>query len=934
MNLGPGTRLGPYELTGPLGQGGMGEVYKATDTRLNRTVAIKILPPRISDDGEFKARFEREAQTIAGMNHPNICTLHDVGREAPLASGGSSAGATPIDFLVLEYLEGETLAQRVARGAMPLAEALTAGIAIANALVRAHQAGITHRDLKPANVILTKNGPKLLDFGLAKWTADSDQSLAAMPTRADVTAKGTMLGTLQYMAPEQIEGREADARTDIFAFGALLYEMVTGKRAFEGKSQASLISSIMSREPRPMSLLTPMSPPALEHVVERCLAKEPDERWQSAHSLVVQLQWIAYGDSRGVVDAAVTPAELRRRRLAVFALGLAALVVVILAVPAFLFYQGAPPGAPFSYRMPVRSVTDFAVAPDGHAIVFVGQASPDDQPTLFVRPIGSLTAVALAGTAGAAQPFWSPDNQQVAFVSNNSLKKIKVSGGPVGTLATVPADFAGGTWNRDNVILFGSDKGLYRVSAEGGVPESLGAVDKASSGQLWPCFLPDGKRYVYVARADKNSQLYSGELGSAERKPIVPMATKVTVSSIGAGGAAYLIYQKDSAVFAHAFDTGTLSVKGEPVRLASNVGTINDRPQFDVSPAGVLVYFDGRGGGGGRGPGQENPNGQFGWVNLTGQVIRPVGEPGPWGDIDLSPDGKNVAMTRVDGSGDIWILDWQRGDTGVPTRLTLDPAYDKNPVWTHDGTKVAFTTDRNGNADIFIRNANGVGQDEPLLATPGYESIEAWSRTGSHFAYLAGKEEQPNIWAMPLTGDKKPFPVVVGPFSANEPQFSSDAKWIAYTSNESTEYEVYVMSFPDLKDRKKVSVGGGGQPRWSPDDKILYYRAPNNRAMAVTVTTRPSLAVSSPRQIFSYVFQPGYSNAPFRHQWALAPDGNSFLARAPSSGARAGNVPQAPTTFTSGEGSPASTGRQMISPNRGLTILLNWPALLQGGERK
>src|SRR5262245_8206192 len=440
MNLGPGTRLGPYELTCTLGQGGMGEVYKATDTRLNRTVAIKVLPPRVSDDLDLKARFEREAQTIAGLNHPNICTLHDVGRDVPKPAGSSGSGVpvsgTPIEFLVLEYLEGETVKDRIARGPMPLTEALTAGIAIANALVRAHQAGIVHRDLKPANVMLTKNGPKLLDFGLAKWTADNEHTLAAMPTRADVTAKGTMLGTLQYMAPEQIEGREADSRTDIFAFGALLYEMVAGKRAFEGKSQATLIAAIMSHDPRPLSLLSPMSPPALEHVAERCLAKNPDDRWQSAHSLVVQLQWIAFGDSRGIAEAPVTAMDLRKRRLIVFGLALATMLVGALAVPAFLYYQGPPPAEPFSYRVPIRSMSDFAIGPDGRGVVFVAQAMAEDPPRLYFRPIGGLTAVALAGTEDASQPFWSPDNVQVAFVSGGSLRKIKAAGGPVQTLAS------------------------------------------------------------------------------------------------------------------------------------------------------------------------------------------------------------------------------------------------------------------------------------------------------------------------------------------------------------------------------------------------------------------------------------------------------------------------------------------------------------------
>jgi Tol biopolymer transport system component len=925
-----GTRLGPYEIVGAIGAGGMGEVYKATDTRLNRTVAVKILPDHVSERDEMKARFDREAQTIAGLNHPNICTLHDVGEGAAQAPDGSAAPAS-ISYLVMEYLEGETLADRLARGALPLAEALTIGIAIADALDKAHRQNVVHRDLKPANVMLTKGGPKLLDFGLAKWTTGNDDAIAALPTRADVTAKGTMLGTLQYMAPEQIEGKAADARTDIFAFGAMLYEMITGRKAFEGRSQATLISAIMSRQPKPMSVLVPVSPPALEHVVERCLAKEPDERWQSAHSLIVQLRWIAYGDSRSGAVAPVAPEDLARRRRAVLLLGLASLVAAMLAVPAFWHWQGPPPGEPFTYRVPVRGLEDLAVAPDGRGFVFVSQSATGGAASLYYRATGALTAVRIDGTSDARQPFFSPDSRDVAFVAGGALKRVPAAGGPVQVLGQV-GEFKGGAWNENGTILYGSSKGLFRISAEGGQPQPVTTVEAPATGHFWPRFLPGGVQYVFQIWSDNASDraLYAGKLDSPDRSRLIAVDSNVAYSP------GYLLYHRDDAVYAHPFDSDTAALTGEPSRVVGGLAFdgSDGRGSFDVSQTGVLIYFAAGRAGGARGRG-ENPNGQFGWVDRTGQIVQSVGEGGPWGDIDLSPDGTMVALTRMDGTGDIWILDWQRGAQGVPTRLTLDPANDINPVWSHDGRRVAFTSYRKGSADVYVKNANGVGDEEPLVASDKYESVEAWSRDGSHLAYLFGSEEQPDIWALPLAGDGKPFPVVVGPFAKNEPQFSHDGRWLAYVTNESGAYEVYVMSFPDGKQREKASVDGGGQPRWSPGGNELFYRAPNGQAMVVEIATRPELRVGSPRVMFTLGFQPAYSNSPIRHQWAVSPDGQRFLARAPNVAGRGrAGLGSAPSTFSpAGAGGTGVPVAPVLPPNFGLTIVLDWPQGLRGERR-
>ena len=919
MSLAQGTKLGPYEIVAPLGAGGMGEVYKATDTRLNRTVAIKILPSHVTVDEDMKARFDREAQTIASLNHPNICTLHDVGRQTE--DGGH-------DYIVLEYLEGQTLADRIARGPMPLSEALTVGIAIADALDKAHRQGVVHRDLKPANVMLTKAGPKLLDFGLAKWTGDND-AIAGMPTRAaDVTAKGTMLGTLQYMAPEQIEGKEADRRTDIFGFGTLLYEMVTGRKAFEGKSQATLISAIMSRDPKPMSLLVPLSPPALEHLVERCLAKEPDDRWQSAHSLIVQLRWIAYGDSRGI--AGDPTAERTQKRLAVLLPALALLLAGVIAVPAYLSSQTVDTSEAFSYRVPIRGFEDMAIAPDGSGIVFAAQPVSSGQKLLYFRPTGGLTAIRLEGTTDATLPFFSHDSKTVAFLAGSSLRKVPAAGGQVQPLGTV-ADFRGGTWAADGTILYGSTKGLFRMSGQGGAATPVTTVDGTSAGHFWPHFLPDGVSYVFLSWSDKSVEraLYAGRLGSAEQTKLLAVESQAVFAKAGpGGGAGYLVYQREGNLYAHPFDPISFTLSGEPSLIVG--GNRGDgamgRATFSVADRTLAYYAVGRGGA--RGRGSENPAGQFAWMDKHGRNLGPVGEAGPWGDIDLSPDGTMVALTRVDGGGDIWVLDWQRGALGAPTRLTFDPVNEINPVFSSDGKRVAYTTYKNGNGDIVVKNANNVGEEEVLLATEKYESIEAWARDGSHIAFLYGDEARPHIYAMPLTGDKKPFPLVVGDFDKNEPQFSYDGKWVAYTSNESTEWEVYVMSFPDGKQREKASVGGGFQPRWSLDGKELYYRAPAGRAMKVAMITSPKLGFKTPEMMFTINFQPGYGNSPTRHQWALHPDGR-FLLRGPNTGGRSGGLAAATSTFTPTSAGTATPTTTQVIPNFGLTIMLDWQAAIK-----
>ncbi|TAK16684.1 MAG: serine/threonine protein kinase, partial [Acidobacteria bacterium] len=513
MALTPGVRLGPYEILNAIGAGGMGEVYKARDTRLERIVAIKVLPPEFVNDPVAKQRFDREAQTIASLKHPHICVLHDIGRLRP--EGASASQGDEIDFLVMEYLDGETLTDRLTKGPLPLDEALGVAIAIADALDKAHRQGVVHRDLKPGNVMLTGSGPKLLDFGLAK-------SQAALPagTSVTMTVPGTILGTMQYMAPEQLDGAEADRRTDIFAFGVVVHEMVTGKKAFEGKSQVLLISAIATAEPPPLSRVQPESPPALDHVVKTCLEKDPADRWQDARDLVAELRWIAEGG--GDVGFAMAGAAGGRRMRAWIrrgVIGAAVAAIVLLGWPAYSYFQGQSEPEELRFRIP-RNLTsdpgetnggnsasggaptfnrpDTSISPDGKSIAFVARPTNDGTLLIYVRPVDSVTPQKLAGTDDAQLTFWSPDNKFIGYLGKGSrLRRIAASGGPPADICDAPG-FTGGTWNAQGVVLFGTPTGILRVSAEGGTPENVTKVEADETGHFWPRFLPDGQHYLYV----------------------------------------------------------------------------------------------------------------------------------------------------------------------------------------------------------------------------------------------------------------------------------------------------------------------------------------------------------------------------------------------------------------------------------------------------
>jgi eukaryotic-like serine/threonine-protein kinase len=866
MPLAAGTQLGPYEITAPLGAGGMGEVYRARDTRLGREVAIKILPAHLSSDPVRKQRFEREAKTISSLNHPHICVLHDVGHQDGL------------DYLVMECVEGETLGKRLEKGPLPLEQVLKYGAQIADALDKAHRSGVVHRDLKPGNIMLTATGAKLLDFGLAKPAAQlaSVATLTAAATQdSPVTEQGTIVGTFQYMSPEQVEGKEVDGRSDIFSFGAVLYEMLTGQRAFPGKSQLSVASAILEKDPVPISATKPMTPPALDHAVKKCLAKLPDERWQSAADVKHEIDWISQASAE--VSAGAAAAAKNKGRTGALGLALGTLVVVAGgAAMKFLNFHHETPGpvvrATLSLPSNVTLLTlgDEAGAPalsrDGSNFVFVGMT--EGKQMLFLRSLESATVKTLSGTEGGKFPFWSPDGKSIGFFANQQLKRLDLAGGPPMSLAPA-TDARGGTWAGD-AVLFAPNlyEAIYRVSASGGKPVPVTTVDSSQhTTHRWPHFLPDGKHFLYLAAnhmngKEGNSVIYAGNIDGG--------TPKIILRTIGSAffSLGDLFYFRDGSLMAQEFDPERLELRGNPrpvdevLRESGNWGVI-----ASASENGVLLF---------QSPGEVKY--QVSWYDRNGRRIGPAPISGQLQDLRLSPDGTRAAIaTYYQGpTADVSVCDLK---TGARIRLT----FGENVwfvVWSPDGKRVGYSAEKvagTQNTDLYLKRTDGAEERELLLSSGNLDHPTDWTRDSRYIVFNRGQTGSRRIWVMPMFGDRKPFPLFPNAtYEHFDGRVSPDGKWIAYGSSESGLRDVYVTSFPKGIGKWQISSGGATPPaHWRADGRELYFESLNGYVMAASVQeSAGSVVVEGVRALFHSPFADTLVGARFE---VGPPDGQRFI---------------------------------------------------------
>ena len=837
MALTSGTKFGPYEIQSPLGAGGMGEVYRARDTRLDRSVAIKVLASHLSSSPESRQRMEREARAISALNHPHICHLYDI---------GSQDGT---DYLVMEFLEGETLADRLRRGALPMGEILKVGIAIAEALAVAHKQGVVHRDLKPGNIMLTPAGAKLMDFGLAKplamQTATSGSavppSFTAVATLSGpsplspLTTAGSIVGTIQYMSPEQIEGKEADARSDIFAFGAVLYETVTGKRAFSGKSQISLASSILEGDPQPISGIKPLTPPAFEHVVTTCLQKNPEERFQTAHDIKLELLWIAsdqLGPAR--VAAEPAPASSKRERLGWIAGVIAALIIG--AVAATLLYRPTQPARAIRtvINPPEKTTLNLAgdsagppvLSPDGTTLAFTATGA-DGKTMLWVRPMNSLESRMLADTDDATFPFWAPDNRSIGFLADGKLKTIDISGGA--SLVICDAQNGrGGAWGPGGAILFTPSVSapIMRVSSTGGTPVSVTTLNNdLHTSHRWPFFLPDGKHFLYLAihhDASKaaNNTLYYASVDGGENRALLRSQS----NAIYANG--YLLFARGDQLIAQPFNPAKGTLNGEAQAVAKGVMNDSSTWHMDASASADGLLVLGSGGG---------SDLQLVWMDRNSKQISVLAEKiTNLLGARLSPQGDRVAMNIDIGAQDVWVLDIARG---VRTRLTFGPVANTSALWSPDGQWIAYVSPRNTDGtlsfNIYRKHADGSGAEELLFKGDDHLlATTSWSRDGQHLFYSRQTGAHGEVWDLPLQGQGKPSLLVAwGGFA----DISPNGRWLAYNSSESGATEVYVVAYGGGQGKWQVSANGGAQAQWSRDGSELYYVNPAYDLLAVPV---------------------------------------------------------------------------------------------------
>jgi len=855
MPLTSGTKLGPYEIQSPLGAGGMGEVYRARDTRLERDVAVKVLPANLSSDPNLRQRLEREAKAVSKLSHPHICTLHDIGHQ------------DGVDFIVMELVEGETLEQRLTKGPLPPDQTLRIAAQVADALAKAHKLGFVHRDLKPANVMLTKTGAKLMDFGLAKQSGPAPLATALTEMtmeQAKLTSEGMLVGTFQYMAPEQLEGKEADARADIFALGELIYEMATGKPAFSGKSRASLIAAILTTEPPPMESLQPMTPIALGRIVKKCLAKDPDERWQSASDLAAELKWIADGGSQSSEAVRLPVANTARSRVSWIVAGAFFLLALAGGAAWWTASHRRLPAMYFHASVPFAA-NDVTLSSDGRMLAMVGYSAAANDYMLWTHEIGDQRTTPVEGTHGANYPFWSPDGKSLGFFADGKLKKVDVSGGQVQVLCDAP-NGRGGAWNREGTIVFSPDAlgPLLRVASSGGSPVAVTKVDLARSevGHRWPVFLPDQKHFLYLAanfsgRPGINA-IFVGSLDSAEKRFVVSASANAFYSDPG-----YLLYMRDKTLVAQPFDLRHFTLSGEPHTLSDAVLYFPQvyRAAFSVSGPELLAVQTGKG----------VYVSQLVWFDRNGKTLGTSGKSSWYNNVQLSPDGHKIATDQTDADGrniDVWVQDPAHDTT---TRLTFDPALDTTPSWSPDGKKLVLSSNRSGDFRLYLKNADGSGSEEEIAAagSDAFNSL-AWSPDGKYILTRRRNE----LWYLMLP-ERTLKPLIQG-WVVKGAQFSPDGRWVAYASNESGSMEVYVAPFPVANGKWQVSTVGGQEPRWRKDGKELFYLSPDSKMMAVSVITGTSFASGAPVGLFQTHRRQPISSQDI-YSYDVSADGQKFL---------------------------------------------------------
>jgi len=866
MTLAEGTKLGRYEIRSVIGVGGMGEVYRASDPKIGRDVAIKVLPADFAADKDRVARFEQEAQAAGALNHPNILAIYDVDKEDGVL------------YVVSELLEGEELRERLDEGAIPLRKVTEYAQQIVSGLSAAHEKGIVHRDLKPENLFVTNDERvKILDFGLAKLRErDTNIHGSEDATRKAMTDPGVVMGTVGYMSPEQVRGTPVDHRSDIFSFGLILYEMLTGRRAFQEESLAETMSAIVKEEPPEMTESNPNISPSLERIVRRCLEKKPDRRFQSTADLGFALESLSAptSSSGATMTTAVNSigSETERSPWLNRIPWAAALLFLIVSVVAITMYlrRPVPDERLVSFVVPhPESGTNFGaplISPDGRTIAFI--MTGDGKPYLYIRELGSLAEQRLNGTDDAGGgPFWSPDSRTIAFFAHNKLKKIDIGGGPVQVICDAPKGYTG-AWSRDGVIIFGGERGTRRVSAAGGEVSELLPLDESRKEtiHIWPRFLSDGRHFIYRSHNSSPTdppEIFVASIDGKERKSLFKNSSDVYYIEPG-----YLLFARDTTVMAQPFDASSLQFTGDPVAVIENVGfnPTYGYSMFSVSDNGTLVYK----------PGGGTVN-QLRWFDRQGKEIAKVGPPGEYADVVLSPDGKKAAAERIDsGNRDIWMIDLERG---LPTRFTFGALREDDPTWSPDGTYLVFSSNGYGDKQsIYRKLANGAGNDELLSdAVSVQTSGMDWSPDGKNILFASiGEKSGADIWILPMASEAKPYPLLQSEFNERQGHFSPDGRYFAYVSNESGRDEIYIQSFPVGTGKWRVSTNGGLQPHWRRDGKELYYEATDKKLMAVPVKRDGNVEIGAATALFQTEIAVGSPN-----RYDVAADGQRFLINSP-----------------------------------------------------